>query len=147
MRLALPWYPQISLAHLLDSHQRIFLKYPGRGVLCSLSWTGFYKTYLFPKEKKEQWCLQNWAGHIWTPSKNLSPQWMEPHSRLDTTESSISELKDHPEEIAQDTAQRAKEMKSKRQVLKDWKDHKTLNRIPGDRRENGRESKWHIPFC
>lgn len=34
----------------------------------------------------------------------------EPHSRMDTAKGSISELKDHPEEIAQDAAQRAKKM-------------------------------------
>lgn len=34
----------------------------------------------------------------------------EPQSRMNTVKGSISKLKDHPEEIAQDAAQRAKKM-------------------------------------
>lgn len=34
----------------------------------------------------------------------------EPHSRMGTAKGSISELKDHPEEIAQFAAQRGKKM-------------------------------------
>lgn len=79
------------------------------------------------------------------PIQEPQPIMDEPHSRLDTPERSISELKDDHVEIAQDVVQRAKEIgKQKAGSEERQEGPRNFTQNSRGRREDGREWKRSI---